>query len=151
MGGGKRGPNADLNLVPFIDLFSTLICFLLLTASYQELEQINTGAPPTMTQQAPDNNPEPPPPPEKKVQLSVSLLMDRLELAEDEKITKIPYVGAEPDYAALKDKLLEWRTKYPARKDLVLNTDSHAPYKSLIGLMDTMLTSKFSDVGINLN
>ena len=33
-GGGKKSVNADLNLVPFIDLLSTLIVFLLITAAF---------------------------------------------------------------------------------------------------------------------
>lgn len=36
-GGGKRSLNADLNLVPFIDLLSVCICFLLMTAVWLQL------------------------------------------------------------------------------------------------------------------
>ena len=149
IGGGKRNVNVELNLVPFIDLFSTLICFLLLTAVYQELESVSAGAAPTLAQTNQPN--EPPPPPEKKVQLSVSLLMDHLELGEDDVVTKIDHVAAAPDYERFGDVIKAWHVKYPDRKDLVLNTDSRAPYKFLIGLMDTLITDRFPDVGINLN
>lgn len=39
---GKKGLNFDLNLVPFIDVLSTCICFLLMTAVFMELGTVNT-------------------------------------------------------------------------------------------------------------
>ena len=39
--GGKRELNADLNLVPFIDLLSMCICFLLMTAVWMEIGAVN--------------------------------------------------------------------------------------------------------------
>ena len=148
-GGGKGNVNIELNLVPFIDLFSTLICFLLLTAVYQELASVSAGAPPTLAQTTPNDSP--PPPQEKKTQLSVSLLMNRLELGEDELVTNIAHLGTEPDYAKLAETLKIWHEKYPERRDLVLNTDSRAPYKQLIGIMDSLISGKFPEVGVNLN
>lgn len=38
--GGKRDINADLNLTPFIDLLSTCVCFLLLSAVWVEVGSI---------------------------------------------------------------------------------------------------------------
>lgn len=146
---GKKSANFELNLVPFIDLFSTLICFLLITAAWNELDALSTGAPPAMNAESNPN--DPPPPPEKKVILSVSLLTDRLDIAEEERITQIPHAGGNPDYEKLKLLLEQWKQRYPERKDLILNTDSRAPYKHLIGLMDTMIAGSFPDVGINLN
>jgi biopolymer transport protein ExbD len=35
--GGKKDLNADLNLTPFIDLLSTCVCFLLITAVWIEI------------------------------------------------------------------------------------------------------------------
>ena len=36
-GRGKKGLNAELNLVPFIDLLSMCICFLLMTAVWVQI------------------------------------------------------------------------------------------------------------------
>jgi biopolymer transport protein ExbD len=38
--GGKRDINAELNLTPFIDLLSTCVCFLLLSAVWVEVGSI---------------------------------------------------------------------------------------------------------------
>jgi len=41
--GGKRGLDFDLNLVPFIDLLSCCIAFLLITAAWTQLARIETA------------------------------------------------------------------------------------------------------------
>lgn len=39
--GGKKSLDAELNLVPFIDLLSMCICFLLMTAVWMEIGAVN--------------------------------------------------------------------------------------------------------------
>ena len=51
-GDGKKSVNVDLNIVPFIDLMSCLTAFLLVTAVWVNIAQINsrrarTATPPT--------------------------------------------------------------------------------------------------------
>jgi biopolymer transport protein ExbD len=151
MPGGGKSANYELNLVPFIDLFSTLICFLLITAAWQSMETINTGAPPKSVQNIEDDSPPPPPDPVKKVALTVTLFVDRLDVGEDNSIRSIPHVQGTPDYNALGNILNEWKRKYPDRKDLVLATENRAPYKHLVKLMDVFIERKFPEVGITLN
>jgi len=144
-GGGKRSTNVDLNLVPFIDLLSTLICFLLITAVWQQINVLSTNSAATTTSDSAT------PPDVKKVELNVSLLMDHLEVTEDKNSTKLPHINGEPDYVSLLRILGEWKQRYPDRSDLVLYSDSQAPYKHLIKLMDTMYEGQFADVGVNTN
>ncbi len=150
MGGGK-GPNVDLNLVPFIDLFSTLICFLLMTAAWQELDSMQSNAPPKATAEMPDTPQPTPPPDQKKVMLTVALGIDKVEVAEDDQTKSFPHVAGEPDVAKLVLTLKEWKTRFPDRKDVVLATDNKAKYKHLVLMMDTLIGEQFPDVGINLN
>lgn len=42
-GGGKRSLDFELNLVPFIDLLSCCISFLLITAAWNQLSRIPTN------------------------------------------------------------------------------------------------------------
>jgi len=143
--GGKRGVNVELNLVPFIDLLSTLICFLLITAVWQQIQVISTNTSQTTASDSPA------PPDEKKVDLSVSLLLDHIEASEGTNSTKIPYANGEPDYATLLKLLDSWKAKYPDRSDITLHSDSQAIYKYLIRIMDTAAEARFEDVGINTN
>lgn len=152
MPGGGKSANAELNLVPFIDLFSALICFLLMTAAWNSLETIDTGAPPKSIDLRDDNEPPPPPPSQKpKVMLTVTLYVDRLDAGEDNIVQTFRHIGGTPDFAGLTKLLAEWRKKYPDRKDLVLATENRAPYKHLIKLMDTFIAGEFPEVGIALN
>lgn len=152
MPGGGKSANVELNLVPFIDMFSVLICFLLMTAAWNGLESINTGAPPKSVDLRDDNEPPPPPKPEKpKVVLTVTLYTDRLDIGEDNRIQSFPHMAGQPDYTKLTQALAEWKRRYPDRKDLILATENRAPYKHLIQLMDTFIAGDFPEVGITLN
>ncbi len=53
-GGGKRGVDFDINLVPFIDLLSCLISFLLVTAVWTQVSQIDVNQPPPNPGEPPD-------------------------------------------------------------------------------------------------
>lgn len=152
MPGGGKSANAELNLVPFIDLFSALICFLLMTAAWNNLETIDTGAPPKSIDLRDENDqPAPTPPQKPKVALTVTLYVDRLDIGEDNKIQTFRHIKGTPDFAALTRMLAEWRKKYPDRKDVLLSTENRAPYKHLITLMDTFIAGEFPEVGITLN
>lgn len=152
MPGGGKSANAELNLVPFIDLFSALICFLLMTAAWNNLESINTGAPPKSIDVRDDNDPPPPATPEKpKVTLTVTLYVDRLDIGEGNQIKTFRHQNGTPDFSALTNTLAEWKKKFPDRKDVVLATENRAPYKHLIKLMDVFIAGEFPEVGITLN
>lgn len=152
MPGGGKSPNFELNLVPFIDLFSTLICFLLITAAWQNLESVSAGVPPKSEDQAKENErPTPNVPPIPKVELVVSLRFDRIELSENAKVMSILHLGGTPNYTELERALDNWKTKYPDRTDVTLATENRSPYKHLVQLMDIFRTKNFPDVGILLN
>ncbi len=153
MGGNGKSVNVELNLVPFIDLLSTLICFLLITAIWHELDTMSSNAPPKATSEMPPDQVQPPPPQDekKKVLLTVALGLDKIDLAEDDQLQAIPNNGDAPDLERLKSALRDWKQKYPDRKDVVLATDSRAKYKYLVQLMDTLISSEFPEVAINLN
>jgi len=59
-GGGKRGLDFEINLVPFIDLLSCLISFLLVTAVWTQLGKIDLNQP-APSQAESDTPPEPKP------------------------------------------------------------------------------------------
>src|SRR5512143_3125467 len=40
--GGKKSVNSDLNLVPYIDLLTCMVAFLLITAVWTQLAQLHT-------------------------------------------------------------------------------------------------------------
>lgn len=144
-GGGhdKRSVNAELNLVPYIDLLSTLICFLLITAVWQQISALTTNGSNTSTSDSavlPDPN---------KIDFSVAVFTDRIEATAGKKTETIPNVGGEPQFDRLIQILAQWKQQWPDRRDVTLHSDSQAPYKYLIKAMDTLAEAEFDDVGVN--
>lgn len=139
----RRESNADLNLTPFIDLFSTLICFLLMTAVWNQIEALSTNVDSVTS----SDTPAPPDP--NKVNLTVTILQDRIEMAENETAYKFPIEKGELPVEKMKRALEVWREKYPDRKDIVLNTENEIPYKYMITTFDTLVGNGWPDVGVN--
>jgi biopolymer transport protein TolR len=143
-GGGKRSANAELNLVPYIDLLSVLICFLLITAVWQQIDALSTEG----NNNAASDSASPPDP--NRVDLSLSIFQDRVEAAAGKNMVPIAHLaGAEPNRKEILKILASWKKQWPDRKDVTINTDSQAPYKNLITVMDTLIEGEFEDVGVN--
>ena len=147
-GGGGSEPN----LTPFVDLFSVLICFLLMTAAWLQLEsmQVQIEKKPEASSSM-DTTPPPPKDDSKKISLSVFMYTDKVIAKENEKETKIFNTDKGLDQEGLSRILQLWRTKYPEKKDLVLNTDAKVPYGAMIRMYDLFIASDWPDVGINPN
>lgn len=144
IGGGRKSANVELNLVPYIDLLSTLICFLLITAVWEQINALSTNA-----QNNTSSETAAPPADPNRVDLSVSIFLDRIEATAGKDIIKIVNIDGEPDFTTLLTTLNDWKLKWPDRKDVTLHSDSQAIYKNLIKLMDTLNEADFPDVGIN--
>jgi biopolymer transport protein TolR len=146
-GGGGSEPN----LTPFIDLFSVLICFLLMTASWLHLEtmQVQTEKKKEPSASAAPTEPPPPEDKEKKTKLVVFIHPDKVTALEDEIATDIPNQAANMDIDRLKVVLAGWRQKYPAKKDIIVNTDNAVTYGMMIKMYDFLIATDWSDVGIN--
>ena len=66
-GGGKKSVDFNLNLVPFIDLMSAMISFLLITAVWTNVAKIDVKQTPNL----PSEDTPPPPPEEEKLNLTL--------------------------------------------------------------------------------
>ena len=133
-----------LNLTPFVDLFSVLVIFLIMTAAWSQVSALSSNAEDTASATEP-----PPVPPPKKVTLSVSLFPDRIEIIEDQENVSVPHISGELDITRLEAQMDVWRQKYPDRKDVVLNTDNKVPYRHMILAFDTLVGKGWGDVGVN--
>ena len=142
----KRGTE-DINLTAMIDLFSTLIIFLLMTAVWNQIDSLSTNVDNVTASDSPQPQTEPE---KKKAMLSITILTDRIEMTEDESITQFPLLkGAAIDFDRMKGLLTSWRSKYPDRKDIILHTHNEAPYQHLIQIFDFMVGQGWPDVGVN--
>jgi len=153
LGGGEKGSvNVELNIVPFIDLMSCLTAFLLVTAVWVNIAQINIQ-PKGKTRD--NGNPEP----EEIVRLSVLVQSDRIWIGLSrvnefkDPITKLPTGDFDwPKFAStLKD--LKASAFFQDRTDLEIAGESTAAspvkYQDIIRAMDEALKAGFSDVGLS--
>lgn len=152
---GAGGGKDDLNLVPFIDLFSVLICFLIMTAVWNQIEALSTNVDNVTSS---DNAAAQENPNQKKETLTVTVLKDRMEMAENvsigarvlrEKNYKIANLGPDVDLSKMSRVLDDWKKRYPEKKDVILNTDNQIMYKTLIQVFDSLVGAGYPDVGIN--
>ncbi len=147
-GGGKRSANADINLVPYIDLLSTLICFLLITAVWQQVSVITTNS--TTTPASEDSfNPNPIDP--NKIDLSLKIFADRLEMTAGKNVKTVNSTTGQIDRNAIKVILQEWKKAYPDRQEITINSEAQVPYKLLIQTMDVLIEENYIGPAINTN
>ncbi len=139
----NRSGDEELNLTPFIDLFSTLVVFLLLTAVWLQINSLSTNVENVDAHSLASNE---------KVHLSITILKSQIEISEDDKATRLPLKFTsegllEPN--SLIKELKRWRQRYPKRKDIILNTQNDIPYSYMIQVFDTLVGQGWSDVGVN--
>lgn len=147
----ENNENEELNLTPFIDLFSTLVVFLLLTAVWNQISSLSTNIENSTSSDTP-------PPLKKEVQLSVTLLENEVQMLEDKTATKISYINnVDENNRAIKTidtqrmiQILQyWKQKYPNKKGITLNTQNNVSYGKMIQAFDTMVGQDFPEVGVN--
>jgi len=153
-GGKKRSINADINLVPFIDLLFVTLAFLLITAVWVTNSRINADA---QVPGPPSDEPVTPQTPEKV--LNVQIGVDEFELVWKQGATVISEVKVPkpdqskadfPRYVELAKKFEEeWKQqgqhKDPADLKLdqaILHTDNRLPFKEIVAVLDALYTPK---------
>jgi biopolymer transport protein ExbD len=133
--GRTRAMGAELNLVPFIDLLSVCITFLLLTAVWTQVEAMPieqaVGEPPTEPAES-----EPP--------LTVHLRVDGLWLGrEPSSGTTLPKAGAGYDWSGLRGVMQADRALHADARDAVLVTDDGVEYQDMIRALDATRTAGY--------
>jgi biopolymer transport protein TolR len=149
-GGDKRSANAEINLVPYIDLLSTLICFLLITAVWQQISVITTNSTPTPPPPPEDSfNPNPPDP--NKVELSLKLYPGFIEVTAGKEVLPVNYVNGQIDKSKVKPLIAQWKKKYPDKQEVTINSEPKIPYKLLVEAMDVLIEENYTGLAINTN
>src|SRR5688572_4857794 len=141
---GKKPLDAAINLVPFIDLLSCCISFLLITAVWTQLARMNVtqkgqGAAGSEQEQT-----------EQKVQLTLFVNKDGYDFTKSTgENTNIPLKGEEYDYAKLADVLKDTKQAYPDKEDIQVKSDDAVIYNKLIHTMDIIISAKFPTVSLS--
>jgi biopolymer transport protein ExbD len=138
--GRKKALDTVVNVVPAIDLLSTLIAFLLYTAvwtqvSRLQVQQLGEGAP-----QAEQAEQAPP--------LLVTLAMGErgfnLSTSTGTSID-IPTLGRDPDgkirfdVKALADRLKQLKSEFPEAQSITVSAEDTVPYGGLVNVIDVAM------------
>lgn len=144
-GGGGRNVSVELNLVPFIDLMSVLITFLLITAVWTQVSMIQIGS--SLYGKKTENQPAVIQPMANLV-LKVDVKPGGYTLTIGQQIISLPMKGDEYDDAGLTAQLNRIKQLYPDKKDSVVSVSDDLPYNFLITTMDLLLKAGFPSISI---
>src|SRR5271156_2364991 len=125
----------ELNLTPIIDCFVTLICFLLLSATYVNLVGLEAKVPISVPSSSVKAQDEP------KFKLDLTLMNGAVELdavgaGSASGRRKIANIAGKVDYAALHAALVRIKTERPKEFSISFASDVEMKYEDLVRLMD---------------
>ncbi len=145
-GSGGRRVSVELNLVPFIDLMSVLITFLLITAVWTQVSMIQIGS--SLYAKKLDDQPPPTPPPHADVVLKVDVKESGYILTVGVQQISLPKIQDQYDEAGLLAQLQRVKQIYPDKVDAVVSVTDTLAYEYLIKTMDKILISGFSSISV---
>jgi len=138
---GKKSLNADLNLVPYIDLLTCMVAFLLITAVWSQLARLEAHQ--KGQGQAGEETP-----PEKIVKLVVVVNSEGFNLVAGDDQQPIPKKGDLYDFEKLGDELKKFKDAHPDKSDVQVASEDTIKFETLVKAMDTALTARFPDISL---
>jgi len=138
---GKKSVNADLNLVPYIDLLTCMVAFLLITAVWAQLARLNVHQ--KGQGQAGEDTP-----PEKVFKLVVVVNSEGFNLVADQDQQPIPKKGDQYDYEKLGTELKHLKDAHPDKTDIQVASEDAIKFEALVKTMDTAMTARFPDISL---
>ena len=144
--GGGRKKNFEPNLVPFIDLMSVLITFLLITAVWTQVSMIQIGT--SIYGKRQENTPPPPIPEHSDVVLKLDIRPSGYTLTIAKQVIQIPLANGDYDEANLVGQLEKAKQQYPNKQDGAIAMADELPYERLIRGMDAMLKAGFPTISV---
>jgi len=133
-----KGKSADLNLVPYIDLLTALIAFLLITAVWTQLARLPV-------RQHGDGAVEEP---VQRTRVTVLVGEQGFNLVVGDQTQNLPRSDGKFDFSALERALKKVKAALPDLEDLVVSSEDGIVYDTLIGTMDTALAAGFPTLSL---
>lgn len=144
--GRGRSKVLELNLVPFIDLMSVLITFLLITAVWTQVSMIQIGSSLYGKKSEMDPNPEPPPLADLVLKVEVKTAGHILTVGKQ--MISLPLQGGLYDHAGLVAQLQRVKQLYPEKIDAIVAVSDELEYDLMIKTMDDLLVAGFTAISV---
>jgi biopolymer transport protein TolR len=139
--GGKRPMDAEINLVPFIDLLSCCICFLLITAVWTHVAKIDTKPTPNLPSDAT-------PPPDQQNHIELRIGSDGYYLMQGATRLTLNKVGDLYPGQQLREQLKVLHETDPDHAAVTVSADDAVSYKELVSAMDACLKVGLTDINV---
>ena len=140
-GGDRKKPlNAELNLVPYIDLLTCMVAFLLITAVWTQLARLKVdqhGQGPIDTLDATD-----------KTKIAVVVHDDGFNLIVGTDQKPLPRKAGALDYATLAVELAAVKRAHPDRTDAQVISADNVAFDSIVRTMDATMSAGFADLSL---
>jgi len=140
--GKKKALDSVVNVVPFIDLLSCCLAFLLITAVWTQVGKLQVA-------QAGGQG-EPTPPDSKTLVLTLGLSEKGFSLTAGQGAgaIDIPKKGTEFDIPALLDKLKEVKTQFPDQQTITVSPEDSVQYNDLVQTIDACMKMGLNSVTV---
>lgn len=136
---GKRSLTAELNLVPYIDLLTCMIAFLLITAVWTQLAQLKTS------QRGPGSENDQPPP---STKISLMVSQDGVNVMVNAERELVPDKDGQADWPALGNLLKKLKSQFPDLDDVQIASEDSVLFDRLTGVMDATIAAGFPGVSV---
>jgi biopolymer transport protein TolR len=144
-GKGGRSVNIELNIVPFIDLMSVMISFLIVSAVWSQISMIQLGSS-MYSKKTTEEQPKPPPKADFPFRVDVKAHGFQVIAGVEKK--QIPLENGEHNFTALKEELARVKQLNPEKTDAVLTMNDELAYELLIKTMDRVLENGFNEISV---
>jgi biopolymer transport protein TolR len=142
---GGRETNVELNLVPFIDLMSVCIIFLLLTAVWTQVSMIQIGS--SMYAKKIDGDQSEPPPVD-KITFQLRVKSTGYLVMINSASVQIPKTAGAFDEKRLLTYLQQVKQKYPDKTDAIISLEDEITYEEMIRGMDMLMLGGFPEISV---
>jgi len=141
-GGGdrKKRLDAELNLVPYIDLLTCMVAFLLITAVWTQLARLKIDQRGQGTSEESE--------PTDKRQIAVVVHDDGFNVIVGDDQKPLPRKAGALDYATLAVELTAVKRAYPDRTDIKVISADGILFDSIVRTMDATMSAGFPDVSL---
>ncbi|HRI50769.1 MAG TPA: biopolymer transporter ExbD [Pseudomonadota bacterium] len=140
--GGRKPLDASINLVPFIDLLSCCISFLLITAVWVNLSQV----PVRHGKDAASSETQPPTP---AVRLTLNISADEYVLSRSTgESTRLATREGILDYEGLAAAMRQIKRELPDEEGITVRSADGVLYEHLIKTIDVLRSERFSAVHV---
>ncbi len=140
----KKDRDTKINLIPIMDSVFIFIFFLLMSAQFVEIYEINSDAPAVSTTDMLKD---------KRPPLNLTLVIEDSSIViksgvNERTVASIPMEGETYNLALLKQKMIEIKTQNVEEKTVIFRPSSTVPYERIVGLMDAVRKLNRNDAPI---